>query len=168
MTKDRRVKLCPNETCDRNIKKHRYKAEEKYCSVCGEELVFVCKDCLRKIKDDGPEHRICRTCENKRDISKFKFNANKIANKAGEEIKEAGKAIADVAETGIDIVKEQTPAVIEKIKKIADDEKVKPVLEKVALKAADITLEKLPNGDVKKLASTAVNAAKATSKTKDK
>ena len=26
----------------------------------------------------------------KRDISKFKFNANKIANKAGEEIKEAG------------------------------------------------------------------------------
>lgn len=72
--KDRRVKCCPNTQCEHNQdrKKHRYSASDQFCSLCGNELVFVCAKCLDSIADEGPAHRVCASCEAKAEDRKEK------------------------------------------------------------------------------------------------
>ena len=75
MTKDKRIKCCFNEECDRFVykgkkrkKPYTYKATEDYCSLCGRRLVLVCAKCYREIDDkEGPDHWLCLRCEAKRD-----------------------------------------------------------------------------------------------------
>lgn len=72
--KDKRIKCCPNTQCEhnQNRKKHRYCASDRFCSLCGNELVYVCAKCLNSIADDGPEHRVCAACEAKAEDRKDK------------------------------------------------------------------------------------------------
>ena len=59
---DRRIKQCPNESCDK-YKKAKYKPSDLFCASCGTELVFVCKKCGSKIVDEGPSHTLCDRCD---------------------------------------------------------------------------------------------------------
>ena len=73
--KDKRVKCCPNTQCEHNQdrKKHRYRASDRFCSLCGNELVYVCAKCLNSIVDNGPAHRVCASCEAKAEDRKDKL-----------------------------------------------------------------------------------------------
>ena len=61
---DRRIKSCPNEACECHMKK-KYKADDQYCTKCGEPLIFVCAKCFCEIEDLGYKHIICKACEAK-------------------------------------------------------------------------------------------------------
>lgn len=61
---DRRIKGCPNEACECHMKK-KYKADDQYCTKCGEPLIFVCAKCFCEIEDLGHKHIICKACEAK-------------------------------------------------------------------------------------------------------
>lgn len=39
MSKDKRIKACPNAECSRNTEKYRYKATDKFCTICGEAII---------------------------------------------------------------------------------------------------------------------------------
>jgi len=96
MSKDRRIKACPNADCDRNTNKYRYKSTDRYCTICGAELVFVCADCFKRISADDPHHIRCAYCEAKREDLRH----NKA--KRLENIKDG---VANTAKSGIDTVK---------------------------------------------------------------
>ena len=101
MPKDKRVKGCPNTLCVSNHEKHKYDASDSYCTKCGTELVFVCKNCFKKLSDEGPEHVICRQCEAEREDRKH--NSQKRWGHIGENIgnaaKTVGTGISDAAKT---------------------------------------------------------------------
>lgn len=90
MANDRRVKGCPGKQCERSIKKYRYKATDMYCTICGNELVFVCADCFKKLDDSAEEHRFCAVCEAKRKDKK---------DKRRERAKKAGTAALSILST---------------------------------------------------------------------
>lgn len=64
--------------------KFKYCADDKYCSTCGAELVFVCKKCFGVIGDTAPEHRICAACQAKTDDQRDRVKDD------------AGKALAGI------------------------------------------------------------------------
>lgn len=70
MTKDNRVKGCSNIECERYSKKYKYKSTEQFCSLCGYKLTLVCKECFRKIEDVDFKHKICASCEAKKEDNK--------------------------------------------------------------------------------------------------
>jgi hypothetical protein len=82
MMKDKRVKGCPEPSCQKFSSKYKFKAEDKYCTACGSELVFVCAKCHGPIDDaEGPTHRICAGCEanNKDRVAKIQHGAKNVA-----------------------------------------------------------------------------------------
>lgn len=97
--KDRRIKNCPNPSCERSIQKHKYCADDVYCSVCAEELVFVCSKCGAKIDDQGPEHRTCAACTAK--VDDRKDSAKKTATKVGKGLLAIGGTAALIVFTKI-------------------------------------------------------------------
>lgn len=70
MPKDNRVKGCSNIDCERYSKKYKYKSTEQFCSLCGSKLILVCKECFRKIEDVDIKHKICASCEAKKEDNK--------------------------------------------------------------------------------------------------
>ena len=95
--KDKRIKMCPNSECSR-YKKHKYSVEDTYCSECREELVFVCAKCGKPIADEGPQHKLCRSCIARAAYKKDKVvgAATVVAGAAGTALKMAPKAIKEV------------------------------------------------------------------------
>lgn len=89
---DGRVKGCPNEECKCHKKKKKYKSKEQYCSECGSQLVFVCKSCFGPIEDIDSKHKICLSCEAKRDDKKEKIK--KVAKYVGGAVAAAGAVVA--------------------------------------------------------------------------
>ena len=64
MTKDKRIKSCTDDRCERRLQNHfAYRASDNYCSVCGKPLVFVCKRCFTPIEDGGMDKIYCEACE---------------------------------------------------------------------------------------------------------
>lgn len=82
--RDKRIKGCPNYKCNRSKKKYKYKSTDMFCTICGEELVYVCAECFKRIEDSGSRHRHCSICEAKR---KDKTDARM------DRIKKAGAAV---------------------------------------------------------------------------
>lgn len=64
MAMERSVRMCPNAACERSEKKHRYSGADRYCSLCGTELVPVCCDCGKWVE---PGQVRCSTCEAQRE-----------------------------------------------------------------------------------------------------
>ncbi len=99
MAKDKRVKGCPNTLCIRNGKKYKYTAADKYCTLCGSELTFVCPVCFRKLADMGPEHVLCASCQAEK--ADRKANTQKrfqyIGDKLGGAARAAAKEVSDRA-----------------------------------------------------------------------
>ena len=63
MATDKRIKGCPNVTCERHQKKIKLKSTEEFCPKCGARLIFVCSKCFRQIEDIDSKHRICELCD---------------------------------------------------------------------------------------------------------
>lgn len=97
MTKDKRVKGCPNPACKKAEKKAKFKAEENYCPICGSELVIVCAKCHGPLDDEGPEHRICDGCE--ADMHDRKAKITDGAKKIAPALASAGAFAAIAVET---------------------------------------------------------------------
>ncbi len=91
---DNRKKGCPNEACEMNKKKIKWKSSDEFCSKCGAKLVFVCAKCFCEIEDIDEKHRICVRCQEKVEEKKEKAVD---AVKAGA--KKAGGAV--VAGAGV-------------------------------------------------------------------
>ena len=60
--RDKRIKGCWNPKCKRCKKHYKYKADEKYCSLCKSELVYVCSKCGGLLEDVGRKHTVCAKC----------------------------------------------------------------------------------------------------------
>jgi len=119
MAKDNRKKGCPNKDCGRNKKKYFYKATDMYCTICGQPLVYVCKDCFSRIDDTDIKHTRCELCEAKRADRKAKIvdKRNAAAGAAavmvagiakaaqGEVIKEGGKLAQNAVKAGFEVAK---------------------------------------------------------------
>jgi len=78
MPKDKRVKGCSNPICERNVNKRKYKSSENFCSLCGHKLVFVCNECFKKIEDIDEKHKICLSCEAKKEDKNQKLKENAL------------------------------------------------------------------------------------------
>ena len=104
--KDKRIKMCPNSECSR-YKKHKYSVEDTYCSECREELVFVCAKCGKPIADEGPQHKLCRSC-----VARAADKKDKVVNAA---TKTAG-TVASVLMASPVI--EKAPQAVSQLKKV--------------------------------------------------
>lgn len=102
MSKDKRVKACPNADCNRSKEKYRYKSTDMYCTICGTELVYVCADCFKRIADEDPKHIRCAYCEAKREDLKHSKD-KKIENIKGgmAKVVQGGVNAAKIGANGI-------------------------------------------------------------------
>ena len=73
-----RIKGCVNDSCSAHKKKVKYKENEAYCSICGEPLAYVCRDCHTQLPDG--QGKYCVRCQAKHadNWDKAKKNAAKI------------------------------------------------------------------------------------------
>ena len=71
--KDKRVKGCPNPACGKSKAKVKFGAEDKFCTECGDSLVFVCGKCFTKIEDKDASHKLCKICEENKEAQKEKI-----------------------------------------------------------------------------------------------
>lgn len=100
MTKDKRAKGCPNESCVMHINKKKHVAEYIYCPMCATKMIFVCEKCFCEIEDIDPSHKKCRGClaaEEERK-QKAKETAKKVGEKAGAAAGVVGAAFAAAAQ----------------------------------------------------------------------
>ena len=104
MEKDKRIKGCANESCDSFLAKRKFSSSDSYCSACGMGLVFVCSKCHGPIEDEGPKHRLCRSCEAKAKDQKQKRN---------DAMKKAVAPVAAGAGAVAYCVKNKLPAILE-------------------------------------------------------
>lgn len=96
MSKDRRIKGCPNESCVMHSNKKKYEADNDYCPKCGTKLIYVCSKCFTEIEDIDENHRKCKRCEAEADVKKEK------AKELGKNV--AGKVVAAGATVGTAVV----------------------------------------------------------------
>ncbi len=118
---DKRKKGCPNESCERNQKKIKLAATEKYCPKCGTRLRFVCAKCFSEIEDRGAGHKICERCE--QELRDKRADAADKALKAGKKIAGvAAPVVAGVAGTvmkkGQKVAADKAMEVIGKVGKV--------------------------------------------------
>lgn len=124
MSKDKRVKSCPNlMNCERATAKVKYAPTDIYCSLCGSELVFVCKKCGKKIENLGPEHFQCAVCSAEKDDLKNNREKRKQRNreKIGNVMSTAkGKTeqLANQAKESIDALGERAEEAIHRLPKL--------------------------------------------------
>lgn len=101
MSKDKRVKGCPNVNCIKHKEKVHFNAEDKFCSECASELTFVCASCYGRIEDLDVSHRICKRCEIEKKDKRAKWKVDRIVNVA-ENTGKAIEKVADGAKSGKD------------------------------------------------------------------
>ncbi len=111
--KDNRKKGCPNPDCKKNKDHFLFKATDKYCVECATPLIFVCKDCFKKLEDLGPKHVLCTLCEAKHKddpMSKVKKTVKKAAKNTGKAVVKGAAnavvAVKDAGEAGIELVQQ--------------------------------------------------------------
>ena len=96
---DKRVKGCPNESCECRLKKIKYKATVDHCPKCGSRLIYVCPKCFSEIEDIDSSHRICKLCEAKNQETKDK--AVGFAKNAAKKVGAGALAIGVAVGSGI-------------------------------------------------------------------
>ena len=102
MPKDKRIKGCPNIKCERNSEHYKYKAEDRFCTKCGSELVFMCPKCYGKLADVNSKHKLCSKCEAL--IDDKKHNASKRREARRNTVKGAAHAVVDGISDGANTV----------------------------------------------------------------
>lgn len=156
--KDKRIKGCPNTECERHNSKHKYKATDKYCTICGSELIFVCAECFKEIEDSPDMHRYCENCkaEKKQDGGKIPHAIKEFGRGTKDAAGKGAEAIGDAAEKGVATIKENAPKIKEDLKDIAQN----PKAQQVALGVAEVAKDGIKNAKVRKVAAAVIKAAK--------
>jgi len=90
----KQVKGCIIDGCVANIKEIKYRADDNYCSKCGNPLVAVCKKC-RSVLPNDYERAYCIRCEAEREDKKD--NAKDGAKKAAGAVASLGVAAVGIA-----------------------------------------------------------------------
>ena len=135
MAKDKRVKGCPDPLCERNAKKYKYAATDKFCTICGAELTFVCPVCFRKLADMGPDHILCAACQAEK--ADRKANSRKRLQYIGDKVGGAARAAAkEVSDRAVDAA----GAVVQTYDKAA------AAVSEGAKDARDYIADRLPHG----------------------
>lgn len=96
-----KIKGCGNESCVAHNKKVTYKKIETFCSMCGNSLVFVCKDCYTQLPDNS--ERYCVRCNAKHKDRKDK--AKKAAVGVGSGALAVGGVILTFGKKAYDVAK---------------------------------------------------------------
>lgn len=156
--RDRRIKGCPNTECERHTNKYKYKATDKFCTICGAELIYVCAECFKEIEDSPDLHRYCENCkaEKKQDGGKLPHAVKEIGRGTKDIAGKGVIAIGETAEKGVAAVKENAPRIKEDIKDLAKN----PKAQQVALEVAEIAKDGIKNSKVRKAAGVVIRAAK--------
>ena len=64
--KDKRIKGCPDPDCARHVEHYKYKTSDRFCTLCGSQLVYVCAKCFDVIEDSEDKRRYCENCKPKK------------------------------------------------------------------------------------------------------
>ena len=88
---DKRLKRCGNEACIIHRNKRKFYAEDIYCTVCQEKLVYMCKRCGAVFDSQSVDDLYCDACD-----KHFAERKQKVVD--------AAKGTADVVMTGASVV----------------------------------------------------------------
>lgn len=86
-----RIKGCVNDSCSAHLNKVKYKEVEFYCSICGEPLSYVCKDCYTQLPDGNSKY--CVRCQAKHADNRDKAKKN-VAKIGGGVVAGVGVVVA--------------------------------------------------------------------------
>ena len=96
-----KIKGCGNEACEAFKKKITYKEAEAFCSKCGSQLVYVCKDCHTQLPDNAKKY--CVRCFAEHEDRKDK--AKKVAAGVGGGALALGGVMFKYGKKAFDVVK---------------------------------------------------------------
>lgn len=98
MSKDRRVKGCPNPECKMHLEEKKLAVDNYFCPKCGTELMLVCTSCFSEIEDISPNHRKCKYCEAESEAKKEK--AKQVAKDTTNKVVSFGLTFGGAILTG--------------------------------------------------------------------
>lgn len=80
----KKIKACLNDKCKGKEKKITYKADDTFCTKCGNELFFVCKKCKTTRIDENADSNLCIRCQAEKEDKneKMKDGAKKFGTGA--------------------------------------------------------------------------------------
>ena len=146
--KDKRIKGCPDPGCERHNEHYKYKPTDRFCTLCGSQLVYVCAKCFKEIEDTEDHRRYCEDCKpkqsknaageqtppkEKKKKEKKEVIKEKKPPKEKKEKKAPGKGKEAVARS-VAVIKGKAPQIKERAIKIASD----PNVQRAALDVAEI------------------------------
>lgn len=168
--KDKRTKGCPEHGCARHNEHYKYKPADRFCTLCGSQLVYVCAKCFKEIEDTEERRRYCEECkpkqtkdssgaqkppkEKKKKEKKETVKSQK-APKEKREKKAPGKGKETVAK-GVAVIKGKAPQIKERAIKIASDPKV----QRAALEVADIAKDGIRHRKTRRVIGALIRAAR--------
>ena len=167
--KDKRIKGCPDPDCARHNEHYKYKPDDRFCTLCGSQLVFVCAKCFEEIEDTEDKRGFCEGCkpnqskdaageqkqskENKKE--KKKAAGAQKPQKEKKEKKASGKGKETVAK-GVAVIKGKAPQIKKKAIQIASDPKV----QKAAIEVAEIAKDGIKHRKTRRVVGALLRAAR--------
>ena len=152
--KDKRIKGCPEPGCARHNEHYKYKPSDRFCTLCGSQLVFVCAKCFKEIEDTEDQRRYCENCrptQSKDGTGKQK----PPKEKKPKEKKEPGKGKEAVAKS-VAVIKGKAPEIKDKAIQISKD----PNVHKAALDVADIAKYGIRHRKTRRVVGALISAAR--------
>ena len=158
--KDKRIKGCPDPDCARHVEHYKYKTSDRFCTLCGSQLVYVCAKCFDVIEDSEDKRRYCENCKPKKqkdgtEEQKPAKEKKEKEKKKEKDKKESGKGKQAVARS-VAVIKGKVPQIKEGAKKIASD----PKTQRAVLEVAEIAKDGIRNRIVRKAVGVIIRAAK--------
>jgi len=92
---DKRLKRCANEGCIIHRNKRKFYAEDIYCTVCQEKLVYMCKRCGEAFESQGVDDLYCDRCD--QFFAERKQKAVDVAKRTAGVVKAGADLVAVVA-----------------------------------------------------------------------
>ena len=162
-SKDKRIKGCPDPGCARHNEHYKYKPADRFCTLCGSQLVYVCAKCFKEIEDTEDQRRYCEECKPKKskDGAESQKPAKKEKKKEPKEKKEkkekkaSGKGKEAVSRS-VAVIKGKAPQIKDRAIKIASDPKV----QRAALEVANIAKEGIRHRKTRRVIGVLIRAAR--------
>ena len=155
--KDKRIKGCPDPECARHNERYKYKSTDRFCTLCGSQLVYVCAKCFEEIEDTGDQRRYCENCKPKQseDGAGSQKPPKEKKKKEKKEKKASGKGKETVARS-VAVIKGKAPQIKERAVQIAKDPKV----QRAALEVAEIAKDGIKHRKTRRVVGVLIRAAK--------
>ena len=158
--KDKRIKGCPEPGCARHNEHYKYKPSDRFCTLCGSQLVFVCAKCFKEIEDTEDQRRYCEDCKPKKlkdgaETQKPSKERKPPKEKKPKEKKEPGKGKEAVAKS-VAVIKGKAPEIKDKAIQISKD----PNVHKAALDVADIAKYGIRHRKTRRVVGALISAAR--------